>query len=209
MSDVIKFKLIIISIILILIISNIGNVFSENQNVILVKSSNQVYFNVNDIMDASSRVKIYIETNHRLPNYVQISGKQVNMPDFLRIIAICTSEINNNQKYPISLKNIRSPSSPSENLKVGKIYRSEYFDMAQRIKVYSDSNNIAPNYVSSSLGNIRFENAVYIYCKILNFYKVNNVFPNYVSVNKWNVDPVDPDLVMFLKPSVIVNLIIM
>ncbi len=43
-----------------------------------------------------------------------------------------------------------------------------------------NSNGRAPNYASSSLGNIRYESLVYAYAKIINFYRVNDRLPDYV-----------------------------
>lgn len=164
-----------------------------------IKISNQPEFTINEITDAASRVKTYTEIHHQLPNYVVISTNHVSMPDFLRLMVICTTKINKGLTSTISSKHINSPSIPSENLNKGNIYRSEYIDMAQRIESFSDANNMAPNYVRSSIGNIRFENTVYIYSKILNYYKENRILPNYVYVSKWN--NVNSELLPYLKPS--------
>lgn len=185
----------------VLLISSSGLVFSANnssQN--SIKVSSQSEFTISQITDAASRVKTYTETNHKLPNYVQISSQQISMPDFLRLMAVCTTKINSGSTSKISSKHLNSPPSPSENLNNGNIYKSEYVDMAKRIETFSNSNNMAPNYVRSSIGNIRFENTVYIYSKILNYHKQHNVLPNYVSVSKWNSNT-DPELLPYLKPS--------
>ncbi|MCE5214610.1 MAG: hypothetical protein LLF83_07830 [Methanobacterium sp.] len=44
------------------------------------------------------------------------------------------------------------------------------------------TNNKAPDYVTCSLGNLSFQNALYMYSKIMNLYKTNNRLPNYVSM---------------------------
>nr|WP_319373046.1 pseudomurein-binding repeat-containing protein [uncultured Methanobacterium sp.] len=199
--DEIKFKFIIILMASFLVTSSLGFAFSINDNQQnSIKVSNQPEFTINEITDAASRVKTYTENNHKLPNYVQISSRQVSMPDFLRLMAVCTKRINSGSASKIVSKHINSPNSPSENLKNGNIYRSEYIDMAQRIESFSDGNNMAPNYVKSSIGNIRFENSVYIYSKVLNYYKEHKTLPNYVSVSKWNTNQ-DPTLLPYLKPS--------
>ncbi|MGZ7095756.1 MAG: pseudomurein-binding repeat-containing protein, partial [Methanobacterium sp.] len=83
-----------------------------------------------------------------------MSSKQVSMPDFLRLMAACTVQINSGSTAPITLKDIKSAPAPSESVNSGNIHKNEYVDMAGRIKTYSDSNNFAPNYVRTSLGNI-------------------------------------------------------
>ncbi|WP_414469039.1 pseudomurein-binding repeat-containing protein [Methanobacterium sp. ACI-7] len=179
--------------------SSLIGAFPTNQSEnTLLKNSNSQEFTINEITDAASRVKTYTENNHRLPTYVEISSKQISMPD-LRLMAVCTTEINSGSTSRISLDNINAPSEPSENLNEGDIQKSEYIDMAQRIKTFTDSRSTAPNYVRTSIGNIRFENNVYIYSKILNFYKENRALPNYVSVTRWN--NLGPELLPFLEPT--------
>ncbi len=184
-----------------LVTSSLGLAFSINDNQqSSLKVSNQPEFTINEITDAASRVKTYTENNHKLPNYVQISSRQISMPDFLRLMAVCTKRINSGSTSKITSKHINSPPTPSENVNNGNIYRSQYIDMAQRIESFSDSNYMAPNYVRSSIGNIRFENTVYIYSKILNYYKEHKTLPTYVYVSKWNNNQ-DPALLPYLKPS--------
>ncbi len=200
--DEIKSRFIILLLASFLVTSSLGFAFSTDDNQqTSIKVSNQPEFTINEITDAAARVKTYTENNHKLPNYVQISSRQVSMPDFLRLMAVCTKRINSGSTSKIVTKHINSPNSPSENLKNGNIYRSEYIDMAQRIESFSDGNNMAPNYVKSSIGNIRFENSAYIYSKILNYYKEHKTLPNYVYVSKWNNNNQDPTLLPFLKPS--------
>ncbi len=43
-------------------------------------------FSVDQIKKAAANVKTYIETNHRLPNYVTMGTQQIKMTDFLRLL---------------------------------------------------------------------------------------------------------------------------
>lgn len=131
-----------------------------------------------------------------------MQSKQVSMSDFLRLMSACIVQLSQGSSASISIKTIKSPEGPSENINDGRIEKAEYIDMSQRIKGFCDSNGVAPNYVRTSIGELRFENTVYIYSKILNFYKANNYLPNYVNVVKWKENtPVDPSLDSFTKPS--------
>ena len=177
-----------------------GNVFAiSHQNE--VKITGQPAFNVNEIIDAAARVKTFSETNHRLPEHVQISSRSVSMPDFLRLIIVCTLQINSGKSSSIEFKSVKSPANPLEDIEAGDIKKSEYLDMAQRTKTFMDSKGTTPNYVSSSLGQIQFENLVYTYSKILNYYKTNKRLPNYVSVSKWHNETPN-ELSEYLKPTI-------
>jgi transglutaminase-like putative cysteine protease len=78
---------------------------------------------------------------------------------------------------------VSNPTSPTGSYMYGNIASTEYLSIAQKIKDYVNSNNRAPNYIASSLGNIQYESLVYIYSKILNYYKTNGRLPNYVLVD--------------------------
>ncbi len=147
---------------------------------------NSTSFTVSQITDAAARVKAYIETNHVLPNYVTIGTTQVKMPDFLRLLTTGLLQINNGTTTSIVLKNVNASPQPGESITSGNIYKSDYVDLAKRVNAFIDSNGYAPNYANSNLGKLRYENLIYIYSKILSYYKTNNVLPNYVSVKAWS-----------------------
>jgi hypothetical protein len=152
-----------------------------------VSAANPTNVTVDNVINASGIVKSYIETNHKLPDSVNISGNHVSMPQFLKLLTTAVLNINNSSKEAITLGTYSSPSASSENITSSNINKTEYLDIANRVKSYIDTNGRAPNYATQkSTGNtISFESMVYMYSKILNFYKTNNALPTYVSVNPW------------------------
>ncbi|MGF7119560.1 pseudomurein-binding repeat-containing protein [Methanobacterium oryzae] len=140
-------------------------------------------FTISQIKDAASRVKTFIETNHALPNYVTIGTNQISMPDFLKLMVKSVLQINSGTTSPITLKDINDPNGSTGSFTSGNIYKTEYLDMAKRINAFLDSNGLAPNYSTNHLGKISYESLVYMYSKILNYYKVNSKLPSYVSMN--------------------------
>jgi len=152
-----------------------------------VSAASTTNITVDNVINASGIVKSYVETNHKLPDSVNVSGNQVNMPQFLKLLTTAVLNINSASKEAITLGTYSSPSASSENITSSNINKTEYLDIANRVKTYMDTNGRAPNYATqTSTGNtISFESMVYTYSKILNFYKTNNALPNYVSVNPW------------------------
>lgn len=137
------------------------------------------------IEDAAKRVKAFIETNKKLPSYVTIGTKQVEMPDFLYLIVSATVNINSGNTVSITQYSFQNPSSSVESLKSGNIYKSEYINLANQIKSSMGTNGSAPSYISTSLGNARYESLIYMYSRIVNYYGQNKVLPNYASLNAW------------------------
>jgi len=142
-------------------------------------------FTLKQLSDAAGRVKVFIEANKKLPSYVQISSVQVSMPQFLYLLSAATTQINSGVSAPITLKSVLNPTGSTENMKNGTIYKSEYVDMASRIKSFMDTNGLVPNYVSTSLGKIRYESMIYLYSRVMNYYGTNARLPNYASMKTW------------------------
>ena len=153
------------------------------------KSKTSTSFTLIEVKDAAARVKSYIETNHKLPNYVTIGTNQVKMPDFLKLLTAGLIQINSAETSPLPLKAVNAPSKPVESIKSGNIDKSGYIDLAKRVSAFIDANGALPNYANSNLGKLRYESLIYIFSRILNFQKVNNKLPNYVAVTPWNTAP--------------------
>ncbi|MCZ3366833.1 MULTISPECIES: transglutaminase domain-containing protein [Methanobacterium] len=161
----------------------------------------QIKFTMDQIQDAAARVKAYVETNHVLPNYVTIGTTQVKMPDMLRLMTASLLQLKSGTKTPIALKSTSSPVKPAGDTIDGIINKAGYLKIAQNIKSFIEKNGIAPNYATSSLGKIQYESAIYMYSKILNFYKTKKYLPVYVTMTPgiWNDLP--SEMQKYLQPT--------
>jgi len=152
--------------------------------------------NLTDAELASSGVKNYTVSTGHVPGYVDVSGKNVTTPSFLNIITTYTVELNKSVKTPVNITSVAKPSSPSGSAK-GTLTKSEYVTIANNIKNYITTHHTAPNYASSSIGNIRYESLVYIYSKIMDYYLNYNILPNTVLVS--NIKGLDSKGVVIQK----------
>jgi len=141
------------------------------------------------IQNASASVKSYIETNNKLPNYVTIGSSQITMSQFLQLLVTCLLQISNGTNTSISIGNVSNPTNSTGDYIYGNINQTEYLKIAQSIKSFIDSNGIAPNYASSSLGKIPYETLIYMFSKVVNYYGTNSNLPNYVSVDSTVANP--------------------
>ena len=141
--------------------------------------------NLTDAELASSGVKNYTISTGHVPGYVDVSDKNVTTPSFLNIITTYTVELNKSVKTPVIITSVAKPSSPSGSAK-GTLTKSEYVTIANNIKNYITTQHTAPNYASSSIGNIRYESLVYIYSKIMDYYLNYNILPNTMLVSNIN-----------------------
>ena len=137
---------------------------------------------VSQIGSAAKTVKTYYEANKRLPSYVTISGKQITMPGFFYLLTYSIINVNSGSLSSITLKTVNAPTAPKGTFKSGNIFKTEYVKIASNIRTYINTYGRAPNYVACSLGNIRYESAIYMYSKLMNFYYTNQRLPSYVSM---------------------------
>jgi hypothetical protein len=136
--------------------------------------------------DAATNVKNFIEKNKRLPNYVTIAGTQVSVAQFLQLVSDGLLNINSGKNTTLVIKDVANPTSPSESIKSGTIQNSEYVKLATNLDKFITDKGRAPNYLSSSLGNIRYESLVYMFSRIISFNDANGRLPTYVTVTSWS-----------------------
>ncbi len=135
------------------------------------------------LLTASARVKEFIETNNRLPNYVTIHNQKLTMPQFLELLTTLTLQINQGNLKPITIKTVNPAPNPNGINSPGNIYKTEYINIAQRIQNFINKYGRTPNYANTSLGTIQFTKLLYIYSKIIYFYGTHDRLPNYVMTN--------------------------
>ncbi len=152
--------------------------------------SEEIYnFNLNQIKDAASTLRIYIDTNHKLPNYVLIGSSQISTPQFLELLTTALLQINNGNSNLIPLREFNTPTSPREDIHAGNIPRAEFLKIANDIKNYMDSTGKTPDFAyGTSLGTyLRFENLVYMYTMILDYYNSSGKMADWAGMEPWSV----------------------
>lgn len=153
----------------------------------IISNTSTKLITTDQVKTASQTVKTYVDTNHALPAYVTISGTQVTMPQFLKLLSKTIINIENYFDASVTLDSVNSPTGISENITSGTILSSEFIDMATKVKSYIDSNARAPgNLTDTSIGDmIRYESLVYMFSKVMTGYNATDVAPDSVSVIPW------------------------
>jgi hypothetical protein len=128
------------------------------------------------IMDAASRVKAFVESNYRLPSYVNINGNTINNAEFLYLLA---------EHLTGADPEFRSFSEGSNTtlLAAGKIQKSEYLKIASQVLGYMSENGRAPSGVSSGAGSLSFNALVYMLAKAVAFQNSTGRLPDYVTID--------------------------
>ena len=134
-----------------------------------------------DILTAANTLKSTISSKGTVPATVSVGGVSYTTPQFLYMMAQATVLINSGKTSGVSPVSASAPSSPSGDAS-GKLMLADYVDVASRLVSFIASNQQAPNYASSDLGQIKYENLVDAFARILAYYKSNSQLPNYVEI---------------------------
>jgi hypothetical protein len=149
-------------------------------------------YSVSQIGQSAGNVKNYVETQNSLPSKVSVGNKNVTTAQFLYLMTSATSNLAKNNKNSIYFKNVSNPTSPSETFKGGTINKTTYLSMASSVNSYIAKYGKAPNYVTTAQGTIKYQSMVYMYSKIMNYYKINNKLPTSVTLKSWYAQTLGP-----------------
>lgn len=137
-------------------------------------------FTIDEITETSTNLKKYKETHGKLPETVEIAGKEITMPEYMKISSKTIINVNKNNKSNIGYSKVKNPTKPL-NTKIGKINKANYIDVNNRLYNFIDNHQTAPNYVSVGSSKIGYEATIFMNSKILDYYKEKNALPNYVT----------------------------
>ncbi|MGA2675377.1 MAG: BPL-N domain-containing protein [Methanobacterium sp.] len=138
---------------------------------------------LSQIGNAAKSVDNFIDTDHKLPNYVTINNQQITMPSFLYMLIAGTLGVNSGSSYSISVKNVSKAPDPTGNYKAGNIQKTEYISIAQQIESFITANGRAPNYANTSLGEMSFGSLVHMFSSIFSYYLNHGTLPSQVSMS--------------------------
>ena len=172
------------------------NRFNSSDPVKIKKNSISPYFvQLDSILSASSVVKEYIETHGKLPDFVIVNKKKYSMASYLHSLtqAIGIYVITGSSVDEAVIMNsvVKSPSYPSGSSINGNLDSSEYFDISGRIATFITNHNRAPNFASSSQGNIQYQTIIYALTKVVDHINKNRALPNSISINIKSSDPIN------------------
>ena len=142
---------------------------------------------IKDIVAGATSLKEYYAKNKKLPSTVTTGGYTFTLPEFLYLMSQAISNINAGKTSAITiLKGISAPTSPSGSSISANLYT--FANVATNVAAFISTNDRAPNYASSDVGNIKYDDLVDIFSRVLAFYGTNGRLPSYVSINTGGSD---------------------
>lgn len=140
-----------------------GNVFAES-------------FTFDEMTSTAEDVASYTSNNSKVPKSVTINSKTVLSQNYLNMLTTAVVKLNDGTKSSTTVPNRAAAPKPQGTGK-GTLTKAQYITMAKNINSFYSSNGRAPNFASSTVGDIRYESLIYGYSKILRDYKKNGALP--------------------------------
>ena len=139
---------------------------------------------INDVLTGAVNLKNYYSNNGALPKTVTAAGHAFTLSEFLYLMAQATYQIGNSNTSAIKcIYGVKDASSTTKDSINAQLIKKDYFTLANNLATYIKNNNQVPNYASSAVGKINYNELVDAFSRILAFYKNNdNYMPNYVTV---------------------------
>ncbi|KZX15942.1 pseudomurein-binding repeat protein [Methanobrevibacter cuticularis] len=144
------------------------------------------------LLNCSNRVRNWIETNGKCPNYVDYyytSGGQtvtarLPMPDYLYLISKVIEYKYDGKTSNVAIKSSNvNPTSPSGVSINGQITKANFYIYAKNVAKFIEDNGPAPNYLTTNLGKMQYQTVIYMFSRIGQYIYLNNAMPSYVTVS--------------------------
>lgn len=146
--------------------------------------SNENTNTIEEVLDGARRVKEFIENNSRSPQTVRVGDNTVTRATFNRMMGAALLEINSKRRWNIMNRTVAPPSTPSGNLRDGKLQEDQYLDIARRTVNFIGNSWQMPNFISSVFGNVSPFNFMDIMSRILTFYLENKRLPVFAKTHR-------------------------
>lgn len=129
----------------------------------------------------------YIDSKKALPGSVKLGEATIDMAQFQYLAARTIVGINAGTLNEIlSITPIKAAANPTDTVQAGNLTKAQYVDVAQRCANWINNNSsTCPNYCSSPLGNIPYEEVCHVFANVLRSYKQNGTLPATTPVKSW------------------------
>lgn len=134
-----------------------------------------ITYTYKQLLDAANRTKTFIESNHRLPNYITIGSQQVKSQDLLYLFA---KVLYTNNSLILGYYE-KSNTSASTDCFGDVIYKEEYISNGKSIVSYFETYGKSPLSFTSSVGKLSYDDAVYLYARAVAYIYNNGAYPNF------------------------------
>jgi len=143
-------------------------------------------FTVAEVTSAAVDVKLFVDGNGSLPEWITVGGVFLNQSQFLHLLTSSVILINSQSSGSVKPVNAGLPSTTiKDDLSAGSLSTARYVQLAEEIKTYIEENEKGPSSVTADLGTTSFKSIIYMYSRILQQYKIHQTLPSNIILKNW------------------------
>ena len=154
--------------------------------------ANTTTVNKKTLAKTSTSFMNYVEKNGKFPK-VKISNKNYSNTEYLYLMTKAV-ENNSNSKIEIKKNLVKKYNNTNSKSVKGTLNKAEYVKIASKTRKFIDKNKRAPNWVSSSKGNIPYNQLILSYSKCLDYFNKNNKLPNSIKLDDLDLNKINSKL---------------
>lgn len=139
------------------------------------------------VLSAAVELIASVESKGRLPDAVQYGNTSISCTALLKLMCTAIISISNGTASgTLTVSTPNSAPNPSETATAGSLTKTNYLTYCQNTLNFINNNNYCPNYTTTALGTVRYENFCYMAARILRYYGNHNALPSSVSISPWS-----------------------
>ena len=154
--------------------------------------ANTTTINRKTLAKTSTSFMNHVEKNGKFPK-VKISNKNYSNTEYLYLMTKAV-ENNSNSKIEIKRNLVKRYNNTNSKSVKGTLNKTEYVKIASKTRKFIDKNKRAPNWVSSSKGNIPYNQLILSYSKCLDYFNKNNILPNSIRLDDLDLNKINSKL---------------
>ena len=136
-----------------------------------------------NIISSAKSLKTYYATYKKLPATVNVNGTSYTTAEFLYLMSGAIVNLGNSKSNDVTAISVSNPTySNGDSIDSKALSKDNYINVAENVLKYIKTNKKAPNYASSSLGKIAYEELLDSFSIILDYYGTNKNLPNTVTI---------------------------
>ncbi len=140
-----------------------------------------------DVISGAVYLVNYVKDKGLLPSTIPVGTYNLKPAQYLYLATQVVVAMNNGKTSgDLSVPNYGEAQNPQETISgKGTLKMSEVATMAEKVVTFMQSNRQGPNWMTSSLGTLQYENGIYMFSLPLAYYAANGTLPATVEVDTW------------------------
>ena len=146
-------------------------------------------FTFKHILAGATKLRNYVEKNHKMAATISINGIKMNMSSFAYLMSKSLDNLNKGKTSDVALVDVSSTYKNMGNSSVNAdLNKNKYIELSNILTDFIEENGRLPYYITTDIGQMSPNLYMYGLSKALDFYSNMNRLPNYVTFDAKDVE---------------------